>query len=67
MAANPYLYHLLPRVHEQARGVSSYVSTMGNSSMSEIVTTTGWSFLGLGNQETKVSSRKYNTQPMNVR
>ena len=47
--------------------MSSYVSTMGSSSMSEVVTTTGWSFLGLGNQETKVSSRKYNTQPMNVR
>ena len=61
--ANPWLptppyTTLLPRVHEQARGVSSYVSSVGTSSMSEIVTTTGFSFLGIGSTTTTVSSRK---------
>ena len=60
VAANPYLYHFAAACtrFEQARSVSSYVSSFGSSSMSETRTTTGWSFLGMGNKKTTVCSRK---------
>ena len=50
--------HVHAHVSEQARGVSSYVSAFGSSSMSETSTTTGFKFLGLGSTKTTVSSRK---------
>ena len=57
--------HVHVHVSEQARGVSSYVSAFGSSSMSETSTTTGFSFLGFSNKTTKVFSRKSNTRAIN--
>ena len=53
----PLYVHVHVHVHvKQARSVSSYVTTCGRSSVIETRHTTGWSFLGFGDETTTVSS-----------
>ena len=58
-ACNPHGVHHFAYHIEQARGVSSYVTMCGSSSMTETRTTTGFSFLGIGTRKTTVSPRTH--------